>query len=185
MRKIPDNAKKVFGGIIYDVYQWEQQLFDGSKALFEKLKRPDTVIIIPAVEGRILIVREEQPGEAKVQSLAGGRVEKGEEPFQTAKRELLEETGYVSKDWDLFKVYHPLHKIEWDVYVYIARNCEKRAEQHLDPGERIETVLLDFDEFVEAVSSEHFHANELARDILRLRLDQRNLDAFRMKLFPR
>ena len=35
---IPENAKRVFKGIIFDVYQWEQELYNGSKAVFEKLK---------------------------------------------------------------------------------------------------------------------------------------------------
>lgn len=183
MGKISAHAKKVFSGIIYDVYQWEQELFDGSHAVFEKLKRPDTVTIIPVVSDKILIVSEEQPGEARVRSLAGGRVDKGEDPLHAAKRELLEETGYASEDWELFKVYSPLHKIEWDMYVYIARACQKKAEPNLDAGERIETAFLDFDEFIELSSSEHFHANELSKDILRLRLEPDKLSAFKMNFF--
>ena len=37
--KIPKNATKVFSGKTFDVYQWEQEMFDGSKKIFEKLKR--------------------------------------------------------------------------------------------------------------------------------------------------
>ncbi len=37
--KIPPNAKRVFKGIIFDVYQWQQKMFDGSKETFEMLKR--------------------------------------------------------------------------------------------------------------------------------------------------
>ena len=44
---IPANAKKVFHGVIFDVYQWEQEMFDGTKEIFEKLKRPDTVVVFP------------------------------------------------------------------------------------------------------------------------------------------
>ena len=60
---IPDNAKKVFGGVLFDVYQWEQELFDGTKTIFEKLKRPDTVVVFPVLDdGKILLTEQEQPG---------------------------------------------------------------------------------------------------------------------------
>lgn len=49
MVKIPSHATKVFSGVIFDVYQWEQELFNGNIATFEALRRPSTVIIIPVV----------------------------------------------------------------------------------------------------------------------------------------
>ena len=45
--KIPKNAKCVFTGIVYDVYQWEETNFDGSPATFEAVKRHDSVQVIP------------------------------------------------------------------------------------------------------------------------------------------
>ena len=44
--KIPKNAIKVFSWKTFDVYQWEQKMFDWSKKIFEKLKRNDSVDII-------------------------------------------------------------------------------------------------------------------------------------------
>ena len=43
---VPKEAKKVFSGVIYDVYQWPQEMFDGSMQTFEMLGRPDTVKIL-------------------------------------------------------------------------------------------------------------------------------------------
>jgi len=34
-RLVPEEAKLVFKGIIYDVYQWEQKMFDGTFSTFE------------------------------------------------------------------------------------------------------------------------------------------------------
>ena len=47
---LPENAKLVFKGVMFDTYQWEVDGYDGSKRIFEKLKRPDTVMIIPITE---------------------------------------------------------------------------------------------------------------------------------------
>ena len=43
---IPENAKKVFTGQVFDVYQWEQEMFDGSKATFECKSLNDAVNFI-------------------------------------------------------------------------------------------------------------------------------------------
>ena len=89
-RTIPPNAKQVFKGVIYDVYHWEQELFDGTKTIFEMLKRPDTVEIIPITsEGKILINYEEQ-GLAQFICVPGGRVDRGEDPEAVAKDEIKE-----------------------------------------------------------------------------------------------
>jgi hypothetical protein len=43
---IPEHAKKVFAGKTFDVYHYEQKMFDGSTQIFEKLKRNHSVDII-------------------------------------------------------------------------------------------------------------------------------------------
>lgn len=43
---IPDSARRVFKGIIYDVYHWQQELHDGSATTFEMLRRTDTMSAI-------------------------------------------------------------------------------------------------------------------------------------------
>src|SRR5882762_1533858 len=104
--KLPHNAKKVFQGKIFSVYQWEQQLYDGTTATFEMLKRPGTIQIIPTSDETIYISYEEQPDNKPLSyTLFGGRQEPNEDPLMTAKRELLEETGMESEDWELYKTY--------------------------------------------------------------------------------
>ena len=135
---LPKNAKKVFKGKIFDVYQWDQKMFDNSIEVFEKIKRTNTAVVIPIAGGKILIQEQEQPHRKyKFLSLPGGRCEKNEKPLFAAKREMLEETGYVSNDWELWKTINPLEKILWKVYIYIARNCEKVSGQKLDSGEKM------------------------------------------------
>ena len=59
MGKIPEHAKKVFEGVLFDVYQWEQECFDGSHATFEAVERLGSVNVIPVVGDKILINDEE------------------------------------------------------------------------------------------------------------------------------
>jgi ADP-ribose pyrophosphatase len=100
-------------------------MYDGSTATFEALKRPDTIQIIPTVDGKVLLAHEEQPNKPLSYTFLGGRAEEGEEPLVTAKRELLEETGMESDNWKLLKVFENEGKIEWNIYLFVARNCKK------------------------------------------------------------
>jgi 8-oxo-dGTP pyrophosphatase MutT (NUDIX family) len=143
---IPDNAKRVFQGKIYDVYQWPQTLFDGSVATFEMLKRPDTVIVIGIVDNHILLLDDEQPHRGSRMSLPGGRVEPNEATLAAAQREVHEETGYTFKHWSLVRVWQPETKIEWFVYLYVAWDVLAREDPHVDAGERIAVRLETYEQ---------------------------------------
>lgn len=142
---IPNNAQCVFKGQIFDVYQWPQKMFDGSIETFEMLKRPDTVTVIGIVKEKILVLEESQPNSGLRLSFPGGRVDKGEEPLQAAKREVKEETGYGFESWRLVSVWQPHTKLEWFIYFYIASNGLKIAEPKHDAGEKIEVKAENFD----------------------------------------
>src|SRR3989344_4677291 len=114
---IPNHAKKVFKGVIFDVYQWEQKMFDGSVDTFERLKRPDTVVVFPVLpNGKIILTEQEQPGSRVFIGATGGRVDEGEGILEAAKRELLEESGYTAEEFTLWDARQPIGKIDWAVF---------------------------------------------------------------------
>ncbi len=181
--KIPPQAKKVFTGVIFDVYQWEQTLYDGSTATFEMLKRPDTVQVIAVADDKIVISKESQPMKENFMTILGGRIEAGEEPIAAAQRELLEESGLVSTDWELWKTHEPSGKIDWTVYTYIARGCTKVQEPELDPGEKITLQTLVWEDFLTIATDKNFSAKDLAFDLLQMKANPSTLEIFREKLF--
>ncbi len=149
---VPDHAEKAFSGQIFDVYHWRQQLFDGSDATFEMLKRPDTMQIIAIRDDKIILINDEQPGRSKLLSLPGGRPEITDPSWTiSAQRELEEETGFVFKNWKLIDVRQPVRKIEWFVALYITTGYLSQKEQKLDAGEKIDVLEMDFDSFKKAV----------------------------------
>lgn len=180
---IPPDAQKVFTGEIFEVYQWQQELFDGSTATFERLKRPDTVSVIPVTDdGQILFAKEEQPGSAPFLGTFGGRVDPGEDPLVAAKRELLEETGYEADVWEVWFSSQPSSKVEWTITVYIAKGVRKVGEPSLDPGEKIEIASQSLENFLGTVVPDPaFRDSDIALEVFR----NTQTEAQRQKLIER
>lgn len=171
---IPDHARKVFSGKIFDVYQWEQKLFDGSSATFEKLKRADTVVVFPVLpDGRIILTEQEQPGKEPFVGAAGGRVERGEDVLVAAKRELLEESGYAADRFILWDAQHPTSKIDWVVYTFIAKGLKRISDPNLDPGEKIKLTPASFEDFLQLAGSPRFAEKEIVPKLFEAQLDEK------------
>lgn len=171
--EIPENAKKVFNGKIFDVFQWEQKLYDGTTAIFEKLKRPDTVVIFPVLpDGKIMLIEQEQPGRAPYISTPGGRVDEGEDILLAAKRELHEETGYEAEEFILWDAQQPVLKIEWAVYTFIAKGLKKTSEPHTDAGEKIKTISLGIDELIDIAVNKEFSEKEVVIKFIKAKYDK-------------
>ena len=143
---IPNNAEQVFHGVLFDVYQWRQKLFDGTQTTFEMLRRPDTVTVAGIVNDKIITLRDEQPGDRVKFAFPGGRAMPGEDTLETAQREMREETGLEFSHWRLVFATQPFSKIEWFVYLYIAWEPVNNGKQQLDAGERNTIILCDLDE---------------------------------------
>lgn len=136
---VPDNAERVFQGNIFDVYQWQQAMFDGSTQTFEMLKRPDTVIALAVHNEKIVMIEDEQPNRPPVISLPGGRVDDTDESWlAAAQREMREETGTSFAHWRLVLVMQSVAKIEWFKALFVATELTEHTDQNIEmPGERI------------------------------------------------
>ena len=77
-----------------------------------------------------------------------------EEAFDAAKRELLEETGYVSDEWEhLLTVPSNATISDNYAYIYSAKNCRKASGQELDVTEFL-NVCLHTEEEIEKLVHE-------------------------------
>lgn len=150
----------MFEGVRYNIYQWEQTLFDGSTAIFEAAKRADSVTVIATAGEMILVLQEEQPGQEPFLALPGGHCEGMATPEKTARRKLLEEAGYMIhdiKNW--FTA--PYGWVLGDNYYYIARNVTVEGQPVQDPGDKITPKLISFDDFIEFRNSGMVRNKEL------------------------
>lgn len=116
-------------------------------------RRHYCVVVATLPDGEYLCVRQYRHGIRKVtvEFVAGGiegeisgegrERPSLEEALAAAKRELSEETGYVSEEWEHL-ITIPSNPTLADNYAYVfrARNCVKQGEKHLD-----ETEFLDYE----------------------------------------
>lgn len=185
---IPPDAKKVFQGVIFDIYQWEQELFDGSYATFEMVHRPDTAIIFPVLpDGSIVLIEDTQPHRGMILTAPCGRVEGGETPEAAAIRELKEETGYKASRIELFYIEGHGSKIDAEVHVFIGKECEKVAEPTLDPGEKIIPRIISFDELLQVTlggEESRFHSASFRMKVLEALHDPKKMDALKAAFAP-
>ena len=182
---IPPKAKQMFKGVIFDVWHWGQEMYDGTTTTFERLKRPDTVEVIATVGDKIILVDQEQPAHGRpLVCLPGGRTDQSDDLLSEAKRELLEETGYASEDWQLWRSVKPYNKIVWQIHHFLARNCRLVQSQSLDSGEKIKTKLVSFDDFLMLSEDPNFWETDLKIFLFEMRLHPEKRDEFRTLLFP-
>ncbi len=173
-KSLPPNARLAFKGVMYEIWQWDATMYDGSTEVYECIVRSDSVDVIATVGREILLQRQTQPDSPEpFLSLAGGRREKGESALECGKRELLEEMGCQSDDWSLWREYEPSRsRMKWKVYTYIARDCSKIAEPSLDSGEKIEELRISFDDFLLLPDDPTFRNTDLSVSIMRARYDK-------------
>jgi 8-oxo-dGTP pyrophosphatase MutT (NUDIX family) len=127
---------------------------DGREAEREIVEHPGAVAMVAHDGERLYLVR--QPREAVDQrellELPAGKLdEEGEEPLDTAKRELAEEIGKGARNWEhLTSFYTSPGFADEECHVYLATDLDdERAEA--DETERIEIVeapLGDLDDVI-------------------------------------
>ncbi|MFT4282899.1 MAG: NUDIX hydrolase [Candidatus Woesearchaeota archaeon] len=154
---IPKHAKKVFEGVLFRVYQWEQEMFDGSFETFEAIKRLPGVQIIAVKEDEFIFLKESQPHRGSFLSLSGGMFDSwNEDPLDAARRELLEETGF-SGDFSKFMTINFGGKIDWPVHYFICKiKKEDKSKVNLDAGEKIKVQYEKVSNLFEFVNRDDF-----------------------------
>ncbi|MBR0173224.1 MAG: NUDIX hydrolase [Lachnospiraceae bacterium] len=136
-------------------------------------RRSYVVIVASDEDGNYLCVRQFRHGIRQVTTeFPAGGIERtdgkdyadgadggdgAEEALVSAKRELLEETGYVSDDWTHLMTV-PSNATISDNYAHIfrAKNCRKSANLHLDETEFLNVIRLTADEIEELIAEEQF-----------------------------
>lgn len=160
---IPRGAKRVFRGVLWEVYHWKQKAFDGTQHTFEGIKGRGSAKILAIANGKIMITKEERVyRKGYYYTLPGGIIDWDERPIDAAKREFLEETGMASKRWtEIYAVDMGSWRAQWNMHFFIVEDYKKVAEPKLDPGERLEVLHMSPKQFLRIAKNRKLSASSL------------------------
>lgn len=147
------SGEEVFRGDFISLRRDVVRLPDGAQAVREYIRHPGAVLILPLLaDGRVLLERQfRYPHGRDFIELPAGKKEAGEPPLETAKRELLEETGYVASEWRRLGIIHnAIAYSDEGIEMFLARGLEKR-EAKLDAGEFLEVFDLKMETAIEMI----------------------------------
>lgn len=145
--------EKIAGALIYagsfiEVHKDRVRLPDGAETTREYVRHPGAVgIVAITADGNVVLERQYRyPLRRELVEIPAGKLEAGEAHLETAKRELLEETGYVAADWlRLGLIHNAIGYSDEAIELWLATGLEKR-EAKLDTGEFLEVFTLPFAE---------------------------------------
>jgi ADP-ribose pyrophosphatase len=134
-------SELVYQGLFLKVRRDKARLPDGSIHGREWVVHPGaSAILALADDGSVLIERQFRYAMQQVYvEIPAGKIDPGETPLQTARRELLEETGYTAKQWALLTRIHPAIGFTNEIIdIFVARELGARETRKLDHGELLE-----------------------------------------------
>ena len=155
IREITRKKTTVYDGHILKVRLDEAELLDGTTAPREVVVHPGGVgIALEDDEGKFFFVTQWRYGQDKVMlEYPAGKKEPGEDPLTTAKREIIEETGYEGEGFVRLGSLVPTPAYDTEVIeLYYARQG-KYVGQHLDEDENINLSKLTLDEITQKILS--------------------------------
>jgi ADP-ribose pyrophosphatase len=141
---------RVFDGNLLKVHRDTVRLPDGSEGQREYIRHPGAVAIVALFEdGKVLLERQfRYPNRREFIEIPAGKLEPGEPHLETAKRELLEETGYVAVEWTRLGVIHTaIGYTDEAIELFLARKLTKKSAK-LDVGEFLEVLKIPFEEAI-------------------------------------
>jgi ADP-ribose pyrophosphatase len=134
------SSRLVYDGKLLKVRSDTVRLPNGETAEREFIEHPGAVAVIALTDAGELVMERQYryPLGRDMMEIPAGKIDPGEDPLATARRELLEETGYTAAQW-------------WHVatiHIAIAYSNE-RIEIYLAKGLRQEGAKPDDEEFLE------------------------------------
>lgn len=105
--------KNIYSTPRFDVVRCVVRVPHGSTGIYYYVRKPSAVAVVAfPLPGKVILLKQKRPSiNANLLELPGGRIEHDETPKAAAKRELLEETGYVSESCNFICKFAPLPSV--------------------------------------------------------------------------
>lgn len=147
------HSQDVFVGRVIHVTNDEVELENGNTAMREVVGHPGGVCVAALTENEeLLFVRQfRYPYKEVLLELPAGKLEKGQTPLENGKRELLEETGAIGREYmTLGKLYPSPGYCGEIIHLYFCR-VDHYEDQQPDEDEFLDFVKIPLKKAVEMV----------------------------------
>jgi ADP-ribose pyrophosphatase len=148
-----NNPDILFEGRRFRVERAVQVTPDGAEHVREVVRHPGAVVVLPLLpDGRICLLRNYRVAVREtLVELPAGTLEPDEDPAETARRELAEETGYrAGRIEHLLTFWMSPGILDERMHLYLAEDLEP-GPTALEAGEDIQPLLCTSDEAMEMV----------------------------------
>ena len=138
----------VYQGGFFEVTRDQVRLPGGRTSQREFIRHPGAVAVFAALpDGRLVFERQfRYPAGREFLEIPAGKIDPHESPLATARRELLEETGYAAAHWWQLPTGYPCIGYSDERIVYFVAEGLVSGERRLDEGEFLEVLTLSLDE---------------------------------------
>ena len=164
------SSEYVFKGKVIDVKRDDILVSNGHKSIREVVEHSGGVVILAIKDNKILTVKQYRyPISNTSIELPAGKLEKGENPDFAAKRELEEETGFVTKNWtSLGYIYTSPGFCDEKLHLYLAQDLTFKKENP-DEDEILENDRYTIQELLEMIDNGTINDSKTLCAILRAR----------------
>ena len=166
------SSEVLFEGRVVTLTKDVALLENGETSIREVVHHHGGACIVPYFEdGTLCMVRQFRYAmQQELWELPAGKLEKGEDPFKAAKRELGEECGLTADHYTPLGEFYPTVGYDSEkIYIWIARGLHKTG-QHLDDDEFLDVHKVPFEKALAMVEDNTIRDSKTIAGILRYAL---------------
>jgi len=158
-----ESRKTVFTCRIFSVSERLCRSPKNNTGTYTVLETSDWAIVIPVLETengkKFVMVKQWRHGASQLTlEFPGGVLNKGEDALEAARRELHEETGFISHNMEKLGAFNPNPAIMSNtVHFFLARELERQGSQELDADEYVEVETMPCEEVIEGIGKPPFN----------------------------
>lgn len=155
LTEIPQQKELIYKGNYLEYHRDHVLLPNGKTSTREYLHHPGAVAAIPLLDtGEVVMVKQFRYATgAVILEIPAGKLEKGENPTDAVRRELIEEIGYEPQQIiHLTSVWSTPGFTDEIIHLYLAQEL-KPCSGHLDADEFLEIVTISKPELAELLNS--------------------------------
>lgn len=170
------HSEKIFDGKVISLKVDDVTLPNGETSKREIINHPGAVAIIAITDSNKLLVVEQyrKALERSIIEIPAGKLEKGEEPIVTARRELEEETGYTTDSLEFVQAFATSPGFADEIiHVFLARNLKKlQTPVQMDEDEFVELMEVSLEEAQAMMADERIYDAKTAFAVLWMKMNQ-------------